>query len=186
MRADRRECREVVARPRCRGGLSRCVTERSSLSGIVEGLLTVGSAPWTVDGVWLARCPHLSRRSFSIDVPDNRPESHPAARPFPGPRQASQSDVPGRVEGWRGGVVRREVSQPPGRAVARRSRGAADAHPSRAIAGRGSPGGFAGLGSGCGRRQPPDVPPCWLAGPVTPALPVVSPRSPGHASGHVG
>ena len=47
-----------------------------------------------MDGVWLARCPRLPRRSFSTDVPDNVPESHTAVRPFPGPRQASQSDVP--------------------------------------------------------------------------------------------
>ena len=82
----------VVARRRCRGGLSRCVTECSSPVRDVGGMLTVGSAPWTVDGVWLGRCPR--RRSFSTDVPDNAPESHTAARPFPGPRQTSQSDVP--------------------------------------------------------------------------------------------
>ncbi len=84
----------VAARRRCCGGLSRCVTECSSPSGIVGGLLTVGSAPWTVDGVWLARCPRLRRGSFSTDVPDNVSESHTAACPFPGPRHASQSDVP--------------------------------------------------------------------------------------------
>jgi hypothetical protein len=84
----------VVARRSCRGGLSRYVTECSNPSGLVEGLLTVGSAPWTVDGVWLTRRPRLRRRSFSTDVPDNVPESHTAARPFPGPRKASQSDAP--------------------------------------------------------------------------------------------
>ena len=30
------------------------------------------------------RFPHLRRRSFSTDVPDNVPESHTAGRPFPG------------------------------------------------------------------------------------------------------
>ena len=53
----------VVARRRCHGGLSRCVTECSSPSGIVGDLLAVGSAPWTVGGVWLGRCPRLRRRS---------------------------------------------------------------------------------------------------------------------------
>src|ERR1035441_711624 len=66
----------------------------SSSSGIVGRWLTVRSAPWTVDGVWLARCPHLRRRSSSADVPDNVPESHTAGRPFPGPRHASWPDVP--------------------------------------------------------------------------------------------
>ena len=66
----------------------------SSPFGIVGSWPTVRSAPWTVDSVWLVRCPHSRRRSSSTDVPDNVPESHTAARPFPGPRQASRPDVP--------------------------------------------------------------------------------------------
>jgi len=84
----------VVAGRRCRGGLSRCVTECSSPSRIVGVLLTVGLALWTADGVGLSRCSRLRRRSFSTDVPDNVPKSRTAACPFLGPRQASQSAVP--------------------------------------------------------------------------------------------
>jgi hypothetical protein len=51
-------------------------------------------ALWIVDGVCLARSPRLGRALSPTDVPDNVPESHTAARAFPGPRQASQSDVP--------------------------------------------------------------------------------------------
>ena len=55
------------------------------------------------------RCPHLRRRSSSIDVPDNVPESQSAARPFPGPRQAVTFG--GKWQGtfdtiWQGRLVR--------------------------------------------------------------------------------
>ena len=47
---------------------------------------------WTASGLRGART--FRRRSSSTHVPDNVPESHMAARPFPGPRSTSWPDVP--------------------------------------------------------------------------------------------